>query len=511
MWDHGFMKIAILSPSYLDSSSAFQEHDPGTDPSPYLRDHDCTVCMIEKKAAFRQVRDCVGRDYSVFINLCDGSWDEDRPGIEVVQALERFNVPYTGAGPAFYDPSRDAMKRVAYYMGLDAPPGVFARTGSDVDRAAATLRFPLIVKHPNSYGSIGMTRDSRVSDPQSLAAQAGTMIRAYGQALIEEFIEGREFTVLVAEPGAGEQQPRTYVPVECLLPPGETFKHFHLKWVGYDQLSWEPVRETSLDDRLRGAASRFFAGMNGSGYGRCDFRLSPDGRLYLLEINPNCGLFYPKGQFGSADLILDADAGGHRGFLDHILDCAFRRQRRNRRLWSIRFDPGRGYEMVAAQGIPAGGMIMRGEEQAHHLVSRRHVERTWDSLHQQWFRQYAWPLTGELFVTWNPDPEAWAPMNHSCDPNAWMEGLDLVARRGIAAGDAITVDYATFCGETMADFACHCGSPLCRKIIRGTDHLLGLVGERYGDHVSEYVRLAREQNRKCSRPDSGPRGGTHDY
>ena len=166
--------------------------------------------------------------------------------------------------------------------------------------------------------------------------------------------------------------------------------------------------------------------------------------------------------------------------------------------------------MIAAQEIPASNLIMRGEEQAHHLVSRRHVEQTWDALQQQWFRQYAWPLTKDLFVVWDPVPEAWAPINHSCDPNAWMEGLDLVARRAISAGEAITVDYATFCGETMADFPCSCGSPLCRKIIRGTDHLLGFVGEQYGNHVSDYVRRAREQHQRHSRPDSRPHGGTHE-
>lgn len=504
------MKIAVLCPSYLNSSSEFEEYDPGTDPSPYLQDHNCTLCMIEKSMAFRQVRDCVGQDYNVFINLCDGSWDENRAGIEVVQALERFNVPFTGAASGFYDPSRDAMKRVCHYLGIDTPAGVFARTRSDIDRAYATLHFPLIVKHPNSYGSIGLTPDSRVCDPHSLVMQAGIMIRAYGEALIEEFIDGREFTVLVAEPGAGEQQPRTYVPFECVLPTDETFKHFQLKWAGYKRLSWQPVREASLCDRLRAASAMFFAGMNGSGYGRCDFRLSPDDRLYLLEINPNCGLFYPRGQFGSADLILDADPGGHPGFLNHILDCAFLRQRRNTRLWNIRFDTERGYEMIATQEIPASYLIMRGEEQAHHLVSRRHVEQTWDSLQQRWFRQYAWPLTEDLFVVWDPDPEAWAPINHSCDPNAWVKGLDLIARRFISAGEAITVDYATFCGETMEDFHCRCGSPLCRKIIRGTDHLLGFVGEQYGDHVSDYVRRAREQNQRDKRPDSKPRGGTHE-
>jgi D-alanine-D-alanine ligase len=99
-------------------------------------------------------------------------------------------------------------------------------------------------------------------------------------------------------------------------------------------------------------------------------------------------------------------------------------------------------------------------------------------------------LTDEVFVSWSPDPEQWKPINHSCDPNAWLQGLNLVARRKIRAGEEITIDYATFYNERMDDFVCHCGARKCRGIIRGTDYRESFV-ERYGDHVSDYVRTKR--------------------
>lgn len=48
-------------------------------------------------------------------------------------------------------------------------------------------------------------------------------------------------------------------------------------------------------------------------YGRCDFRVDERGEVYLLEINPNCGVLYPPGLHGSADYILSLDPTGGSG------------------------------------------------------------------------------------------------------------------------------------------------------------------------------------------------------
>ena len=93
-------------------------------------------------------------------------------------------------------------------------------------------------------------------------------------------------------------------------------------------------------------------------------------------------------------------------------------------------------------------------------------------------------------MVWSADPEDWKPVNHSCEPTAWLEGLDIVARLPLAAGDQITLDYATYCNERLPSFECRCGNEACRGVVRGTDHLSDLV-VRYGDHVSDYVRQKR--------------------
>ena len=105
---------------------------------------------------------------------------------------------------------------------------------------------------------------------------------------------------------------------------------------------------------------------------------------------------------------------------------------------------------------------------------------------QELFFRHAYPLTDEIYVMWEKDSSQWKPLNHACDPIAWFDGLNVVARRDIQPGEQITIDYAMLYGEDMPLFDCHCDSPTCRGIIRGTDYLEPFV-KRYGDHTSPYV------------------------
>ncbi|HEV2827756.1 MAG TPA: SET domain-containing protein-lysine N-methyltransferase, partial [Pyrinomonadaceae bacterium] len=211
---------------------------------------------------------------------------------------------------------------------------------------------------------------------------------------------------------------------------------------------------------------------------------------FMLEINPNCDVAYPLEQSGTADLILLHQPWGHRDFFEKIICAALKRQQRAHKKWHLALDSKSRYGIYAFEHIEAGSLIDAHEEQPHVLVSEMYVRKNWNAEQQQWFSEYAYPLTDEVFVSWSPNPEHWKPINHSCDPNAWLEGLDMVARRDIQAGDEITMDYATFYNEQMEDFLCHCGANDCRGIIRGTDYRESFV-DRYGDHVSDYVRSKR--------------------
>ena len=111
-------------------------------------------------------------------------------------------------------------------------------------------------------------------------------------------------------------------PLEFVFPANESFKHFALKWVDFEQMATRPVEDAALASVCGKSPDFTFQSLGCSGYARCDIRMDAAGELHLLEINPNCGVFYPEESFGSADLILAADPEGHRGFLRHQIEFA---------------------------------------------------------------------------------------------------------------------------------------------------------------------------------------------
>ena len=68
------------------------------------------------------------------------------------------------------------------------------------------------------------------------------------------------------------------------------------------------------------------------------------------------------------------------------------------------------------------------------IVSRRHVDATFGPEKMADFDAYAYPLSDNTYVTWHEEPSKWEPINHSCDPNTWLDGLNTYARRDIRQG-----------------------------------------------------------------------------
>jgi len=100
-----------------------------------------------------------------------------------------------------------------------------------------------------------------------------------------------------------------------------------MKWVEYERMSVAPIDDAHIEKVLRDQTSRVFKSMNGNGYARCDYRMSADGTIYMLEINPNCGIFYSPEEPGSADFSLINDpVWNHHKFLKLIIRSAQKRQ-----------------------------------------------------------------------------------------------------------------------------------------------------------------------------------------
>ena len=318
------MRICLLTNQDLDNLP-LPDGDWPCDPRPFLPEAVWEVATLSKQNSVEEVERRIARGYDLFFNLCDGAADQNTPGIEVVQTLERHGVPFTGGTSEFYEPSRDQMKEACHREGIPTPAHMTARTEDDVERAAGSLRFPLFVKHYSSYQSVALSRNSRVRTPAGLRRQARKMFTRFGAALIEEFVDGIECTVLVAENPDDPENPTTYTPIQYRFPPGESFKHERVKWVDYDRMASFPVEDPALDARLRDVSARFFRALGGASFGRCDLRVDREGTPWMLEINANCGVYYPPTDPGSADLCLAHDPAGHEGFTRQIVRAAFRR------------------------------------------------------------------------------------------------------------------------------------------------------------------------------------------
>jgi D-alanine-D-alanine ligase len=323
------LRICLITTQDLDAVP-FAEDDWPCDPRPFLPDAVWHVAtLVDKRSSVAAVEALIDSgEFDLFFNLCDGAADQDLPGIEVVETLERRDVPFVGAVSACYEPSRDAMKRTCRRLGIASPPSITVQTEADLERAASTLRFPLFVKHHSSYASVDLSRRSKVSSPAGLRIQARKMISRHGAALVEEYIDGLECTVLIAENPIEAAPPIVYPPIQYRFPDGEHFKHEDLKWVDYEGMQAIPVEDPVLAARLREECGRFFAVMGAASFARCDLRIDRDGTPFMLELNANCGVYYPPADYGGADLCIAHDPEGHAGFTRTLVEAAFARHER---------------------------------------------------------------------------------------------------------------------------------------------------------------------------------------
>ena len=461
------LNVCVLQPDYGASGVDYKNFDPPRDLSHLLPGARVDHAFLHKLTTYKQLKDLKKKGYDIFVNLCEGYLEWDIPSIDVVFALEALDLPYTGPTLPLYDPSKPLMKYVASSSGVAVPGFALIRETEGLEAMCAHLSYPLFVKPAKAGDSLGIDSRSLVFFPEALRSQVRGLLDQFDEVLVENYIEGREFSVLVAAHPDPRQPPLTFRPVEFVFPEGHFFKTYDLKVA-----QWHPERNVPCDDPrlekgLCDAAARIFRAFGGVGYARLDFRVAPDGTIHFLEINFTCSVFYPQGYEGTADYILRLDGIGQEGFLRHIIAEGIARHQRKQKKYIVVGNGVDGFGIRAARPLKAGEVVWEGEERAQRVTTLRHVETHWPAEEQEIFRRYAYPLSEEVFILWEADPGEWTPQNHSCQPNTAFSGLDIIALRDIDAGEELTLDYASFYDEHMEPFECRCGAPSCRGLIRG--------------------------------------------
>lgn len=461
------MKICVLQPDYSTSSVDYQHYDPARDLSHLLPGAEFDHVLLNKLYTYKQLKELKKKKYDIFINLCEGYLEWAVPSIEVIYFMEMLNLPFTGPSSILYDPPKDLMKYVAYTEGINTPAFALIESLDDIAKDCHHLRYPLFVKPDKAGDSLGIDQASLVQTKEELIHKCADIIEEYGPLLIEEYIDGREFTVMLVANAEDEKTCTVFKPIEYVFPKGFHFKTYSLKTSELHPEANIPCVDPDLEKRLKDAALRIFQGFGGVGYARLDFRMNAKKEIFFLEINFTCSVFYKDGYEGSADSILKCDGIGQAGFLKKIIDEGLARHRRKQKKYTMNGNAIAGYGIYANQNIAENEIIFRGEEMAQRIVTRNYVDRYWTEKEKEVFRQYAYPVSKEVFILWDTNPGSWSPQNHSCDPNTYYEGLNVLALRKISKGEELTLDYASFLDEHMEPFTCHCGATHCRGWVTG--------------------------------------------
>lgn len=212
----------------------------------------------------------------------------------VVSYLELLGAKYTGCNPRGLVLARGKgiAKKLLTYHRIATPAFAVFRRNRAV-RRPRSLDFPLIVKSLVEEASMGISQASIVDSDEKLAQRVAFVHEKIGtDALVEQYVEGRELysgvlgnrrtTVLPTWELVFENLPAGSAPIAT-----EKVKHdveAQKRWgIFHGPADLDPA----IEARIARTTKRIYRILQLDGYARIDYRLTPDGKLYFLEANPN--------------------------------------------------------------------------------------------------------------------------------------------------------------------------------------------------------------------------------
>ena len=175
-------------------------------------------------------------------------------------------------------------------------------------RRPRRLRFPLIVKSLTLDASIGISQASVVEDDGKLVERVRFIHESIGtDALVEEYIEGRELYVGILGNQRLQVLPIWELSFASMPEEARKIATERLKWSMLYQKKHGIVSGLAKDlpealvRQIGSVCKRVYRSLMLSGYARIDLRLTEDGRVYVLEANPNPQLAYGEDFAESAE------------------------------------------------------------------------------------------------------------------------------------------------------------------------------------------------------------------
>ncbi len=224
------------------------------------------------------------------------NWCEELPGVphsepEVAAILEGLGFTFTGSSSRVLTFSHDkpGVKRALDAARISTPPWAVFRRPS----ARGWSIFPAIVKAAHEHCSIGITAESVVASRAELEARIAYILKEHRQpALVEEFVDGREFHVAAWGNGTVTVLPAAEMDYVGLTDVRDRLFTYDAKYVPGSRL-YETIElrvPAELDRRARSQLERIvhstYRATACRDYGRIDLRYR-DGVFYVIDVNPN--------------------------------------------------------------------------------------------------------------------------------------------------------------------------------------------------------------------------------
>ena len=256
------------------------------------RGHEVTTHCLDGR--IRSLKAVAGIECDLVFNLTESYAGDDTKDVNLAAYLDLLGLPYTGSGPTGLLLAQDkaVAKRLFTFHGLGTPH--FATMYQGRLHWSDDIHFPVIVKPKREDGSIGIEFSAVGGSIKELMERIDALHADLDSpVLVEEYIEGRELYVAVL----GNETP-TALPVIELdlsdLPEGTPkIAGTEVKWErgteAYKKTKLripEDLKEETVAE-LQDVAVRAYRALEVRDYGRVDMRLTPEGKIYILEVNPN--------------------------------------------------------------------------------------------------------------------------------------------------------------------------------------------------------------------------------
>ncbi|MDD5128166.1 MAG: ATP-grasp domain-containing protein [Candidatus Omnitrophica bacterium] len=266
-------------------------------------------------------------------NIAEGKHGRFRES-EVPAVLDYLNIPYTGSETFSLALALNKALTKKILKAENIPTPNFQLFVRGDEELSADLVFPLIVK-PNCEGSAkGINKTNVVNSREDLFRKVRECIDIYRQeALVEEFIEGKELTVGILENGKTRVLPILEIDFSNCKKSGEYFYSWKMKeFQGNTELGlvpefYCPARlDKDIEEKVKDVALRTHRAVGCLDISRTDIRLDKSNTPYVLEINPLPGLDPKESNF---PIMAYAAGMKYDDLIEAILISASERKRLN--------------------------------------------------------------------------------------------------------------------------------------------------------------------------------------